>query len=295
MALERFVARRSRKPQVFTTTRSAPSCLRASLIALGAQARDDALGIDERLRATKTDKADAWWRTFTLSNDARKAASFTVLCGMYPPTLSEVMVDATEARFLAQRRPCSVESGESGIHSNSVRPVRVSEIMRLHQDDGSLWLVYLRITDTQFIELFAGGRGGEYTDRKRPLSTISVSKRRSGSVRRSAGLADIRWTVEPKMGLNGDRRADRSRRQPHRIHADHGRRAARQSSAAPRLPARVLSDQCPAPGTPNQTPRKPNCSGHWPWRRQASSRPLRRGWQAGRHRQSSGTGAVDAP
>jgi lactoylglutathione lyase len=34
-----------------------------------------------------------------------------------------------------------------------------AEMMRLNREDGSLWLVYLRITDTQFIELFPGGRG----------------------------------------------------------------------------------------------------------------------------------------
>ena len=33
------------------------------------------------------------------------------------------------------------------------------EIMRLDRADGSLWLVYLRITDTQFVELFPGGEG----------------------------------------------------------------------------------------------------------------------------------------
>ena len=30
------------------------------------------------------------------------------------------------------------------------------EMMRINKDDGSLWLVYLRITDTQFMEIFPG-------------------------------------------------------------------------------------------------------------------------------------------
>jgi lactoylglutathione lyase len=30
------------------------------------------------------------------------------------------------------------------------------EMMRLHKDDGSTWLVYLRITDTQYLEIFPG-------------------------------------------------------------------------------------------------------------------------------------------
>lgn len=33
------------------------------------------------------------------------------------------------------------------------------EMMRLNHDDGRLWLVYLRITDMQFLELFPGGEG----------------------------------------------------------------------------------------------------------------------------------------
>src|SRR5690606_17854918 len=35
-----------------------------------------------------------------------------------------------------------------------------AEMMRLHRDDGGLWLVYLRITDAQFLELFPDGQGG---------------------------------------------------------------------------------------------------------------------------------------
>ncbi len=30
------------------------------------------------------------------------------------------------------------------------------EMLRLHKDDGSTWLVYLRITDDQYLELFPG-------------------------------------------------------------------------------------------------------------------------------------------
>ena len=33
------------------------------------------------------------------------------------------------------------------------------EIMRLNWNDGSLWLVYLRVTDTQYIEVFPDGVG----------------------------------------------------------------------------------------------------------------------------------------
>ncbi|RYE39267.1 MAG: VOC family protein [Hyphomicrobiales bacterium] len=30
------------------------------------------------------------------------------------------------------------------------------EMLRLHKDDGSVWLVYLRVTDTQYLEVFPG-------------------------------------------------------------------------------------------------------------------------------------------
>lgn len=30
------------------------------------------------------------------------------------------------------------------------------EMLRLHKDDGSVWLVYLRITDAQYLEVFPG-------------------------------------------------------------------------------------------------------------------------------------------
>ena len=33
------------------------------------------------------------------------------------------------------------------------------EMMRLHKDDGTVWLVYLRITDTQFLEVFPDAEG----------------------------------------------------------------------------------------------------------------------------------------
>ena len=34
-----------------------------------------------------------------------------------------------------------------------------SEMLRLHRDNGELWLVYLRITDTQYLEIFPNGQG----------------------------------------------------------------------------------------------------------------------------------------
>jgi lactoylglutathione lyase len=33
------------------------------------------------------------------------------------------------------------------------------EMFRLDKEDGSLWIVYLRVTDDQYVELFPGGEG----------------------------------------------------------------------------------------------------------------------------------------
>ena len=80
------------------------------------------------------------------------------------------------------------------------------EMMHLDRDDGSLWLVYLRITDTQFIELFPGGEG-----ERAPGSDATTINHfclecsdldATAQVLRERGIA---LTVEPKLGLDGNR------------------------------------------------------------------------------------------
>lgn len=81
-----------------------------------------------------------------------------------------------------------------------------AEMMRLNRDEGSLWLVYLRITDTQFLELFPGGQG-----KRAPNADATAINHlclechdldATASALRNAG---IRLTVEPKMGADGNR------------------------------------------------------------------------------------------
>lgn len=80
------------------------------------------------------------------------------------------------------------------------------EMMRLNRDDGSLWLVYLRITDTQFIELFPGGEGARAPDSNATainhfcLECLDLDA--TAAALRSLGLA---LTVEPKMGADNNR------------------------------------------------------------------------------------------
>ena len=80
-----------------------------------------------------------------------------------------------------------------------------AEMMHLDRDDGSLWLVYLRITDTQFIELFPGGEGdvapgGERTAINHFCIECSDLKATAESLR----AAGVPLTVEPKLGLDNN-------------------------------------------------------------------------------------------
>jgi lactoylglutathione lyase len=81
-----------------------------------------------------------------------------------------------------------------------------AEMMRLNNDDGSLWLVYLRITDTQFIELFPGGQGSHAPGSE--VTAVNHFCLESDDLDATAARlreAGVRLTVEPKMGLDGNR------------------------------------------------------------------------------------------
>ena len=81
-----------------------------------------------------------------------------------------------------------------------------AEMMRLHHDDGSVWLVYLRITDTQFLELFPGGEGANAPGTEATainhfcLESIDIDQ--TAAALREAGIA---LTVEPKTGRDNNR------------------------------------------------------------------------------------------
>jgi lactoylglutathione lyase len=79
------------------------------------------------------------------------------------------------------------------------------EMMHLDRDDGSLWLVYLRITDTQFIELFPGGEGdlapGPDRTAVNHFCLESADLQATANALRAAGIP---LTVEPKMGADNN-------------------------------------------------------------------------------------------
>ena len=80
------------------------------------------------------------------------------------------------------------------------------EMMHLDRDDGSLWLVYLRITDTQFLELFPGGEGEEAPDPDRTaINHFCLETADLDATANALRAAGITLTVEPKMGLDGNR------------------------------------------------------------------------------------------
>ncbi len=81
------------------------------------------------------------------------------------------------------------------------------EIMRLYHDhDGSTWLVYLRITDTQFLELFPGGEGerapgaGATAINHLCLETDDLDATAAALV-----AAGVKLRVAPKTGLDNNR------------------------------------------------------------------------------------------
>jgi lactoylglutathione lyase len=80
-----------------------------------------------------------------------------------------------------------------------------AEMMRLNRDDGALWLVYLRITDTQFLELFPGGEGDRAPGSERTAVNHFCLEcndlQATADALRAAGL---KLTVEPKMGADNN-------------------------------------------------------------------------------------------
>jgi lactoylglutathione lyase len=80
-----------------------------------------------------------------------------------------------------------------------------TEMMHLDRDDGSLWLVYLRITDTQFIELFPGGEGDVAPDRDRTaINHFCIECIDLQATAQSLHAAGVALTVEPKIGLDNN-------------------------------------------------------------------------------------------
>jgi lactoylglutathione lyase len=81
-----------------------------------------------------------------------------------------------------------------------------AEMMRLYRDDGTAWLVYLRVTDTQFVELFPDGEG-ERAPGKDAVAINHICLEVPSVDEAAAALEKlgITLTIEPKLGLDGNR------------------------------------------------------------------------------------------
>ena len=83
------------------------------------------------------------------------------------------------------------------------------EMLRLHNDDGSTWLVYLRITDDQYLELFPGAEQDKAPASWHAngvthlcLTVVDIEN----VVKRLAGKG-IKMLMPVKDGLDGNRQA----------------------------------------------------------------------------------------
>ena len=82
------------------------------------------------------------------------------------------------------------------------------EMMRLHHDNGDVWLVYLRITDTQFVELFPGGEGTRAPGRDATaINHICLEVESVDGAAEHLRKIGVKLTAEPKLGLDGNRQA----------------------------------------------------------------------------------------
>lgn len=82
------------------------------------------------------------------------------------------------------------------------------EMMRLHNDDGSTWLVYLRITDDQFIEIFPGAE----SDRAPGWNANGVNHMCLAVEDMDETVAALKakgvvFTKDVQLGLDGNRQA----------------------------------------------------------------------------------------
>ena len=84
----------------------------------------------------------------------------------------------------------------------------MQEMMRINKDDGSLWIVYLRITDTQFLEVFPGAE----TERApgwntNGLNHICLTFNDLEAVVRELAAKGIKFIIQLKTGADRNKQA----------------------------------------------------------------------------------------
>jgi lactoylglutathione lyase len=82
------------------------------------------------------------------------------------------------------------------------------EMLRLNYADGSLFLVYLRITDTQYLELFPDGVGDRVPGREAvAINHFCVTTDDIDRTLREVAALGIPLSSELKLGADGNRQA----------------------------------------------------------------------------------------
>lgn len=83
-----------------------------------------------------------------------------------------------------------------------------AEMLRLHNDDGSVWLIYLRITDDQYLEIFPGAEGERAPGwNANAINHICLAVSDLETTVRHIEAAGIALTAGIKTGLDHNRQA----------------------------------------------------------------------------------------
>ena len=82
------------------------------------------------------------------------------------------------------------------------------EMLRLHRDDGRLWLLYLRITDEQYLEVFPDAAGERAPPQEsNGLNHICLTVADLDDVVRQLDAQGVPLSRPPKVGPDGNRQA----------------------------------------------------------------------------------------
>jgi lactoylglutathione lyase len=83
-----------------------------------------------------------------------------------------------------------------------------AEMMRINHPDGSLWLVYLRITDEQFLEIFPGAENDRAPGwNGNCITHICLTVDDLDRVVEKIEAAGIKLIIEKKTAIDGNRQA----------------------------------------------------------------------------------------
>ena len=82
------------------------------------------------------------------------------------------------------------------------------EMLRLHKDDGSVWLVYLRVTDTQYIEVFPGAENDRAPGwNANGMNHMCLTVDDIDAVLAQVAAAGIKLLLPLKTAIDGNRQA----------------------------------------------------------------------------------------